>query len=638
MKPEVIIKPLPVQWKKEHGRKKQYASYQEEHNGLIYEWIYLRNVNEPDYVVIADMKNEKWWTYSCEDEKWGRATISYIEGYRSRVKYHHVAEDIYGWDVEHMQYKVNSEKLAKKHKKKEDEIFRVMKQEKPITKRQEAWMKKHIEHYALYESGKKEGLCTHCGATFEDTFKMGRNYKCPACKQKLIGKTFKTVPAQSVRTFWIPQKIKNGFMIRVVNYGMIHKEGKNVGFYEYTGRRGIYMTENLRIVVENGKEKWFERRTWYSDAWSKNNSFSWVKQRNSPFRYEKNRVKFEKGNRNEILMICGGEATLNKTEEFKHLDLESFKVFLDCYGQYTHTMFDAVFYAAKFQQEPQVESLYKLGFKTMARSLSRGNYSTAKERELHKYLKIRKETWREMNRLPEREKADVSMVDVEAMQILEGYTTDAKMIVDMGTRYGKDTIQTAVAGRVNLRKLRYYKNATGYMWRDYISMCVRYGMDTQDPFVAFPENINQAHDNMIAIRDEERNKESLRKAAEQDKDILKVYKKIKRKFSIKTEKYEVRPAKSAREIVEEGQKLHHCVGGETYRKKVIEERSFILFLRKREEPDIPFWTIEIKPDGYIVQAYAKYDKKPQYEEEIKPVLDKLTERVKTYGKKHYAAG
>ena len=41
-------------------------------------------------------------------------------------------------------------------------------------------------------------------------------------------------------------------------------------------------------------------------------------------------------------------------------------------------------------------------------------------------------------------------------------------------------------------------------------------------------------------------------------------------------------------------------------------QTFILFLRKEEEPDIPYYTIEIKGDE-ILQWYGAHDKKPDKE-------------------------
>ena len=74
--------------------------------------------------------------------------------------------------------------------------------------------------------------------------------------------------------------------------------------------------------------------------------------------------------------------------------------------------------------------------------------------------------------------------------------------------------------------------------------------------------------------------------------------------------YIIRPAKSAEEIVEEGRKLHHCVGGDTYLSKHQKGTSAILFLRTIAEKDTPYITVEIKGTE-ILQWYGAYDKKPE---------------------------
>ena len=49
---------------------------------------------------------------------------------------------------------------------------------------------------------------------------------------------------------------------------------------------------------------------------------------------------------------------------------------------------------------------------------------------------------------------------------------------------------------------------------------------------------------------------------------------------------------SPEELLAEGQQLRHCVG--TYADRVARRESIILFLRLAENPDRPFFTMEIK--------------------------------------------
>ena len=75
----------------------------------------------------------------------------------------------------------------------------------------------------------------------------------------------------------------------------------------------------------------------------------------------------------------------------------------------------------------------------------------------------------------------------------------------------------------------------------------------------------------------------------------------------------IRPAADAGEIILEGRTLHHCVGGDTYLSRHAEGTSTILFLRKKEHPEIPYITVEISGKR-ICQWYGAYDKKTDEKE------------------------
>ena len=66
----------------------------------------------------------------------------------------------------------------------------------------------------------------------------------------------------------------------------------------------------------------------------------------------------------------------------------------------------------------------------------------------------------------------------------------------------------------------------------------------------------------------------------------------------------IRPAKNAKELDKESANLHHCV--RTYKSKVADGKTAILFIRKQEAPDEPFYTLEY--DGKkIVQCRGLYN-------------------------------
>lgn len=68
-------------------------------------------------------------------------------------------------------------------------------------------------------------------------------------------------------------------------------------------------------------------------------------------------------------------------------------------------------------------------------------------------------------------------------------------------------------------------------------------------------------------------------------------------------------------IVREGRTLHHCVGGDNYLQKHADGISYILMLRKKEDQETPYITVEIRADGRsIVQWYGAFDRKPDKEQ------------------------
>lgn len=94
--------------------------------------------------------------------------------------------------------------------------------------------------------------------------------------------------------------------------------------------------------------------------------------------------------------------------------------------------------------------------------------------------------------------------------------------------------------------------------------------------------------------------------------IEKNYKKYWKKYRYEKENLIIRPAKNAGEIIREGKTLHHCVGNESYIKNHNDGRSLILFLRKKEQPECPYVTIELNTEsGKIQQWYGANDRKPE---------------------------
>ena len=79
----------------------------------------------------------------------------------------------------------------------------------------------------------------------------------------------------------------------------------------------------------------------------------------------------------------------------------------------------------------------------------------------------------------------------------------------------------------------------------------------------------------------------------------------------------------------EGRLLHHCVGGDNYLNKHNTGKTYILMLRFKEKPDIPYITVEVdaKNPG-IIQWYGDKDRKPD-EKNMQAWLNTWLMKLKT---------
>ncbi len=72
---------------------------------------------------------------------------------------------------------------------------------------------------------------------------------------------------------------------------------------------------------------------------------------------------------------------------------------------------------------------------------------------------------------------------------------------------------------------------------------------------------------------------------------------------------------------DEGVKLNHCVDKSgRYFERIVSRESYIFFLRRAENPDLPWYTLEVEPDGTIRQKRSFGDKQHEDLEAARPFL------------------
>lgn len=168
---------------------------------------------------------------------------------------------------------------------------------------------------------------------------------------------------------------------------------------------------------------------------------------------------------------------------------------------------------------------------------------------------------------------------------------------------------------------------TRQTYSDYLDMAAERGMDLHDDIVRVNARMFEFHQRYVDEKNREENKKRAEELNKKFKNIKKNYEKNRKMYDFETEEYIFRVASCAEDIIQEGQRLHHCVAAsDKYFKRMDEGISFIVFMRKKREPAKSYYTVEIK-DTKILQAYAAYDRQPDYQS-VKKELNKWKQEIK----------
>lgn len=142
----------------------------------------------------------------------------------------------------------------------------------------------------------------------------------------------------------------------------------------------------------------------------------------------------------------------------------------------------------------------------------------------------------------------------------------------------------------------YYNLVSDYC--DYIKECRKLSFNLADSFILFPENLYEAHENTSHLIREKAEREKAEKQRERDKAFAEALKKLNKKYAFSADGFIIRPARGTDELRAEGAQLNHCVL--TYAERYLKGETVILFIRRAETPDEPYYTMELDPKTEII--------------------------------------
>ena len=126
---------------------------------------------------------------------------------------------------------------------------------------------------------------------------------------------------------------------------------------------------------------------------------------------------------------------------------------------------------------------------------------------------------------------------------------------------------------------------------DYLDMCKQKKYDLKNSFVVFPKDLQKSHDTVAGRIKHKADVKARRK-------FKAAYRRVGNSLNFEWEGLKIVCPSEPADVISEGQKLHHCVGG--YVNRIARGDCLILFVRRCSDLTEPFYTVELR-DGEVTQ-------------------------------------
>lgn len=575
--------------------------------------------NEPTYrVFLHDGKYDTWET---EAEKWRTANIEHLWDFREKSEKEKAAYGTY-WYKEHdrklivdftgsEKQDINSAVLEwqqyEKHRGETEVIDAAMSLIPDIPKDFEKWaFTDAVPQYMYYEYGKRIGLCTCCGKHHElkEQPKYGKEGTCPGCKRKVQYRTYKKKGRiHDWEYAALIQKIQGGYVLRFFALNQLIEQGTR----SYGG-----MSEKIRITYN---EQWNRQAIYSYHRYKTTNKIRWCNGYEYLSAYggrkEEERCRLYPRNLRKILK--GSKLEYSGMPEFARTGIEFYQQdFIDKAKEYTG-----------------IEKLIKAEFYNLTNSCisygSRAPIDLYQKRvkkvlgltgEYYNLIRDKDPTWREYEVTEQCQDVGIRAT-WEQIQKMSQYARNFAIYMRHSTPHKM------------LKYIEGLKSEGPYAMRnqevndyhDYLQLAAGLGYNLDDDWILYPKNLKERHDQLTEEQNER--KAELEKESDDKKD-RKLKRTIKRKgwtrYEMETEQLLIRLPKCAHEIRKEGNAQHHCVA--TYMDRMVAGETCILFIRKKEEQDKSYYTVEVK-DNEVIQVRGKYNVAPSEDvEEFMKVFKK----------------
>lgn len=571
----------------------------------------------PAYELYVDREAGKFLTYDRMAGRWLTAKLDmlpwpdsvcrsekkWISGQGDRLVRDYLGVEHGGYKgLLEYQLKVRADELRRRHKRETDPWDLDLEQTPDLPKGWERWVEKVgvTENFIFYRYDRKgagTGYCTFCEK--EVRIRKPRHNKsgrCLCCRHevtyKALGKAGMAV-ATGRDYMYLIQRCADGFMVREFRgYRKYWKEDYgNPECSSWEVRRAIYGydAEPLHAYYwgdyKHAETRWIETDfcypNWYGDARGK------VYGKTLPSLGKK---ELRRTGLVEALQDSGKMdpekylAVLRKVPQLEQLSKAHLPALVEeCMGNYYS--FEEAF------RNPESSSLLKLlGIDSQQLKRLRENRGG---RSCLKWFQYEKAMGRS---LPDEAVMWFCREDILPEKLR--FIADRMSMVQACNYMRRQLQETGMSSREMLTT-----------WSDYLSMACRLKMDTGDAIIYRARKLRQRHDELVELCGQKERAVRAGEVLERYPHIEEIFSEIREIYGYAGREYMVIVPSRIEEVMEEGERLHHCVGSsDRYWDRIERRESYVLFLRRASNPDEPYYTLEVEPDGTVRQKRTMYDR------------------------------
>ena len=604
---------------------------------LVLDFFYSEN-KEPSKRIFFDTEKH-YITWDFDTKKWRTGTIYDVAGWEkaitaadhAKTKINSfirkqlpgcIADNVWS-TIYNYQKKILRERYVEKCIRETKHIDDYMEKEvKALPEDWYDWLQEYAmlhSRYLFYEyTGKKEqkAYCTHCHKQFMS--KEARHNKqgiCPSCKTKAIYKSFgkqKRIDDYG-KALFLQKTSDGGVMLR---YFTLHSQYRIENKTLAERKTGYYELKRTVLDRKGCPEQGYvfgQYRQWKT-RWCESGCY---------FRGEDTAVYFK--NMDDILNTYGNlyqySALMTLAESGQYFD---FYEYHSTITKQNLCRYNTPPYSVE-EYKASIEKLIKIGMYKMAAQAIKGvtiiDYTG---KNPNKILKLKNDDIKILI------KSNCGEMGLEVFHKLrkKGYRMSCEQL-EMADQWDDKAYQGIFDHDIQIGKtLNWLQGKSDdyiTMYRDYLNGCVLLQYSLHNGFVAYPKKLREAHDQVLDIIEERKAVEQGKKKKSENAKIKAMEEKLNEIYGFEDDKYLIRAPHDATEIIVEGQKLHHCVGRMGYIERMAQGNTIILFLRKKSDPDKPYYTIETS-NGLIRQVHG-FGNMDKDKKEIQPFVNKFKKRI-----------